>query len=133
MSVAAQRCWCLRARNSRKHNASDEYAAAIWLAVARKVCEQDAYRQYRVKHQQPALGAWFGCFGETTFDDGTFCAKVLSSGSQAEVIQLAKAGKVRAGKGKIVHVGGLVFVCVGTYIFQVPRLLFQLARFFLHP
>ena len=22
-------------------------------AVARKVCEQDAYRQYRVKHQQP--------------------------------------------------------------------------------
>lgn len=40
-------------RNSRKHNASDGYAAAIWLVVVRKVCEQDAYRQYRVKHQQP--------------------------------------------------------------------------------
>jgi hypothetical protein len=51
------------------------------------------------------------------FDDGTFCAKVLPSGSQAEVIQLAKAGKIRAGKGKIVHVGGLVFVGVGAYIF----------------
>ena len=53
LSVAAQHCLCLRARNSRKHNASDGYAAAIWLVVVRKVCEQDAYRQYRVKHQQP--------------------------------------------------------------------------------
>ena len=35
---------------------------------------------------------------------------MLSSGSQAEVIQLAKAGKIRARKGKIVHVGGLVLV-----------------------
>ena len=108
---------CLRARNSRKHNASDEYAAAIWLAVARKVCEQDAYRQYRVKHQQPRTWAWLGCFGETTFDDGAFCTKMLSSGSQAEVIELAKAGKIRARKGKIVHVGGLGFVGVGAYNF----------------
>lgn len=39
---------CLRAKNSRKHNASDGYAAAIWMADAHKACEQDAYRQYRV-------------------------------------------------------------------------------------
>ena len=45
----------------------------------------------------------------------------------------AKAGKVWAGKGKIAHVGGLVFVGVGAYIFQVPRHLFQPVRFFLHP
>jgi hypothetical protein len=30
---------------------------------------------------------------------------------------LAKAGKIRARKGKIVHVGGLVFVGVRAYIF----------------
>ncbi|AKX44177.1 hypothetical protein AKN87_02965 [Thiopseudomonas alkaliphila] len=52
-----------------------------------------------------ALGAWFGCFGETTLDDCVLCAKVLPSGNEAEVIQLAKAGKIRAGKGKIIHVG----------------------------
>ena len=133
MSVAAQHCWCLHARNSRKHNASDEYVAAIWLAVARKAYGQDVCRSYLVKHQQPRTWAWFGCFGETTLDDCVFCAKVLPSGNEAEVIQLAKAGKIRAGKGKIIHVGGLVFVGVGAYIFQVPRHLFQLARFFLHP
>src|SRR5690554_5866205 len=48
-------------------------------------------------------------------------------------LRLAKAGKVWAGKGKIAHVGGLVFVGVGAYIFQVPRHLFQPVRFFLHP
>ena len=53
MSVVAQHYLYLRAKNSRKHNASDGYAAAIWLAAARKAREQDAYRQYRVKHQQP--------------------------------------------------------------------------------
>ena len=57
------------------------------------------------------------CFGETTFDDGALCTKMLSSGSQAEVIELAKAGKIRARKGKIVHVGGLVSVGVRAYIF----------------
>lgn len=46
---------------------------------------------------------------------------------------MAKAGKVWAGKGKIAHVGGLVFVGVGAYIFQVPRHLFQPVRFFPHP
>ena len=61
----------------------------------------------RLKHRasSPALGAWFGCFGETTFDDGAFYTKVLSSGSQTEVIELAKAVKIRARKGKFVHVG----------------------------
>ena len=53
LSVVAQHYLCLHARNSRKHNASDGYVAAIWLVVVRKVREQDAYRQYRVKHQQP--------------------------------------------------------------------------------
>lgn len=56
LSVAAQQRSCLRAKNSRKHNASDEYAAAVWLAVARKVCEQDAYQRCRVKRQQ--LRTW---------------------------------------------------------------------------
>ncbi len=41
---------------------------------------------------------------------------MLSSGNKAEFIELAKTGKIRAIKGKIVHVGGLVFVCVRTYI-----------------
>jgi len=53
LNVEVLHCLYLHARNSRKHNASDGYAAAIWLVVVRKVCEQDAYRQYRVKHQQP--------------------------------------------------------------------------------
>ena len=53
MSVVAQHCWYLRARNNRKYNASDGYAAAIWLAAARKARGQDVYRQYRVKRQQP--------------------------------------------------------------------------------
>ena len=53
LSVAVLHCLCLRARNSRKHNASDGYAAATGLVVVRKVYEQDAYRQYRMKHQQP--------------------------------------------------------------------------------
>ena len=53
LSVAAQHSLYLQARNNRKHNSSDEYAAAIWLAAARKVREQDVYRQYRVKRQQP--------------------------------------------------------------------------------
>lgn len=39
------------------------------------------------------------------------------AGNKAKFIELAKAGKNRAGKGKNVHVGGLVFVCVEAYIF----------------
>ena len=53
LSVVAQHYLCLHARNSRKHNSSDGYAAAIWMAAARKARGQDVYRQYRVKRQQP--------------------------------------------------------------------------------
>ena len=53
LNVEVLHCLYLHARNSRKHNSSDGYATAIWMAAARKARGQDAYRQYRVKRQQP--------------------------------------------------------------------------------
>ena len=63
LNVEVLHCLYLHARNSRKHNASDGYAAAIWLVVVRKVCEQDAGRVRQggvisavaVGHRQAAL------------------------------------------------------------------------------
>lgn len=61
------------------------------------------------------LNCWSNIFN--TNNNGAPWRQKLSSGKKAQRAELAKAGKVRVGKGKIMHVGGVVFVWVRAYIF----------------